>query len=458
MRTTGLVRVTVAAPHRRIDVALPEHSPVAELLPGLVQYAGDHLADEGALHGGWVLRRADGLMLDPGQTLGSHRVRDGEVLHLVPRSTEWPEMEYDDIVDAIARGAGRTGRAWTPRQTRYAGLTGGAFCVALILVALLRSTWTAEPGNASWWSLGVAFGLLFAGTAASRALGDASLGAVLGAVALPCATIGGALLVGAPLADSGVPQLLTASAVLALAGLVGLVGIADRQALFAGAVTAGLLGVLGGWLASTDALDAHHAAAVLAGALLAFSPLFGSLSIRLGRVPMPALPLTTADLVRDDPQPPRSMVYQAVVRADSLLTGLLTGSAVVAAICQLVLIRSEQTSAYWYVGLLAVGYLLRGRLYPVVRHRLPMAAVGVAGLVGLAVGPLMSTHGLSFVVPLLLVGCALVVVAGIQASTRRLSPYLGRAAELLEIVVVLAVVPVCCAVLGLYAVLRGLGG
>jgi hypothetical protein len=125
------------------------------------------------------------------------------------------------------------------------------------------------------------------------------------------------------------------------------------------------------------------------------------------------------------------------------------------------LVRSGQTAAYWYVGVLTVGYLLRARLYPVLRHRLPLIAVGAAGVVVLATGPLMSGDPLGhliFVAPLLLVAGALIMLAGILASTRQLTPYIGRYSELLELLVVLAVVPTCCAVVGLYAVLRGLGG
>ncbi|MER6766376.1 EsaB/YukD family protein, partial [Amycolatopsis sp. NPDC000746] len=48
MQTAGLIRVTVAAPKRRIDMALPEHASVAELLPGLLARAGEGLADDGA--------------------------------------------------------------------------------------------------------------------------------------------------------------------------------------------------------------------------------------------------------------------------------------------------------------------------------------------------------------------------------------------------------------------------
>src|SRR5690349_2958544 len=112
MNTTGLVRVTVAAPARRIDLALPERAPLGELLPALRGHAGEDLADAGARTGGWVLRRADGRVLEPARTLSAQRVRDGEVLHLTAARTDWPELEYDDVVDAIATGSARTGATW----------------------------------------------------------------------------------------------------------------------------------------------------------------------------------------------------------------------------------------------------------------------------------------------------------------------------------------------------------
>src|SRR5437773_573806 len=40
MPVTGLARVTVNAPRRRLAVALPEQAPVAELLPELLRHAG----------------------------------------------------------------------------------------------------------------------------------------------------------------------------------------------------------------------------------------------------------------------------------------------------------------------------------------------------------------------------------------------------------------------------------
>src|SRR5688572_5012077 len=93
--SVGLARVTVATPKRRVDVALPETVPLGELLPHLLRHAGDGLADEGEQHGGWALRRSTGGLLDTKRSLAMQAVRDGEVLHLVPRRAEWPELAYD---------------------------------------------------------------------------------------------------------------------------------------------------------------------------------------------------------------------------------------------------------------------------------------------------------------------------------------------------------------------------
>src|SRR3954470_11431699 len=104
--SVGLARVTISAPQRRVDVALPEHVPLAELLPEVLRHAGEGLADDGEKHGGWLLRRTDGVALATGQGLFPQGVRDGEVLHLVPAREEWPELEYEDGVAARPAGGG----------------------------------------------------------------------------------------------------------------------------------------------------------------------------------------------------------------------------------------------------------------------------------------------------------------------------------------------------------------
>jgi type VII secretion integral membrane protein EccD len=460
MNTTGLVRVTVAAPARRIDLALPERSPLAELLPGLLRHAGEDLADTGARAGGWVLRRPDGTVLEPARPLAAQRVRDGEVLHLTHAHTDWPELEYDDLVDAIASGSARAGSTWGPRHTRHASLAIGALAVLLCLVAVLRAgpSWTG-PGL---WSLGAAAVLLAAGVALARSGGDAAAGAVCAMAALPPAFAGGGLLFAGDraLTALGAPQLLAAGAALLLAAMVGLFGVVDRATVFVAGATVGLFALVGGWLTTWDALEAHETAAVVAGIGLAFSPTLAPLSLRLCRVPMPVLPRGAADLVRDDPQPPRSAVYAAVLRADALLTGMVAGLAVAASVCMVLLISSTSEAALILVCLLTAGYLLRARLYPITRQRVSMLCAGLAGACCLAVGPLMTERDdlLSMAGPGLLMAGAVVALLGIVHSTRTANPYLGRYAEIVEVLVVLAVVPVTCSVLGLYGWMRGLGG
>lgn len=441
-------------------MALPEHASVAEILPGLLARAGENLADDGVANGGWQLRRADGAVFELDRTLGSHRVRDGEILHLTSRRVDWPELEYDDLVDAIATGSGRTGRVWGPRHTRQAGLSTGAAAALFGLVAVLRAgqAWTA----AALWALGAAVLLLAAGVVLARAVGDAGAGAVVAAVALPYAFTGGGLLLAGdrPLTGLSAGHLLLAGATLLLAALVGYLGVTAWPSLFAGAVTVGLLAVLGGWLATTEELAGHEAAAVVGGALLVLSIAFAPLSLRLGRVPMPVLPRSTADLVRDDPQPPLDLVHAAVVRADGLLTGMLGGASLVSICCEVLLIRGTSAAAVILVAVLAVGFLLRARLYPILRQRVPLLVTGIVGVACLAAGPLMADPGLRLASagPLLLVVAAGVITVGIVYSTRTPNPYLGRFAEYFEILTMLAIVPVACSVLGLYGYVRGLGG
>jgi type VII secretion integral membrane protein EccD len=458
MPTIGLVRVTVAAPARRVDLTLPERSPIAELLPGLLQHAGEHLADQGVPNGGWVLRRPDGTVLGGASTLATHRVLDGEVLNLVPARTEWPELEYDDLVAAIAAGAERASSAWDPRHTRRAGLVAGATgtLLALVAVAFAGPPW---PGPAAW-ALGAALLLLIAGTALARAMGDAGAGSVLAAAALPFAFAGGGLLFAGdrPLTGLGAPQLIAAGAALLLAAVLGLLGVVDRPALFIAGSTSGLLAVIGGWLATMDTFGTTGAAAVVAGSALAFSPLLAPLSIRAARMPIPVLPRGTADLLRDEPMPSRAAVYATVVRADGLLTGLVCGAVIAAVPSLLLLVRDGGTSALVLAILLTAGFTLRARLHPVLAQRVAWLLAAGSGATALTLGPLLAAGPLTVAGPVLFGLSTLLVVIGLRRSTKASSPRWGRYAELLEMALVLAVVPVVCAVLGLYGYLRGLGG
>lgn len=458
--STGLARVTIAAPRRRVDVALPEHASAAELMPGLLRAAGDELADQGQAHGGWALRKADGTLIDTARPIGSQDLRDGDVLHLVPRQAEWPEMDYDDVVDAIASDARRQSRSWGAGNTRRAAIAVASAGLLLGLVVLLASgpDWQFPGGIA----LGLAVVLLATSVALARAMGDAGAGAVIGTVAMVYAFAGGLTLTQGQqsLVQVEAGQFLAGCAALFVVALLAFLGVADRTQFFVAGITAGLLGMLGSLIGLIGDTTVTDVAAILVSVVVVFTPIIPLLSIRLGKLPMPALPTTVDDLLADPPVVPLPRVHATVRRTDELLTGMLLGGALIVSLAEIALIASGELSGAILVAVVACATLLRARLFPAVRHRSPLLVAGVLGLAAIATRMLVMSpqSRLSVTLPIIVVLAGLVLAAGFVYQNRPPSPYIGRIADILDVVLVVAVVPVACSVLGLYGYLRGLGG
>jgi type VII secretion integral membrane protein EccD len=468
--SVGLARVTINAPSRRIDVALPEHVPLAELLPEVLRHAGEGLADDGEKHGGWVLRRTDGVALATAQGLFPQGVRDGEILHLVPARNDWPELEYDDVVEAIAEGARRRGSAWTASTTRTATLAAAGVLLSVGLLALLLAgpAWT----GAAFAGLGVAVVLAVAGVTASRAYGDARAGAALGAYAMPYAFAGGAVLVSsgdrvgvlAPVAWLGDAELLAGSVALLLVAALGGIGVAGSLRLFTAGSVAGLLGAVAA--GTSMVTSAAGAAAVLMSILVCGIGALPLLAIRFGKMPTPPVTLPTGvdaaagftgvnaagavDAARE--RPDRVSVFAAVTRTEELLAGMLLGHAVLAAGAFLVLAASGALSARILIAIAAAALLLRSRLFVTLRQRLPLVVGGLTGTFVLGADLLRAAGGpqLLAVTAAVLILAIVTVVAGATYSRRPPSPYLGRAADLTDTLAVVSVIPVACAVIGLY--------
>src|SRR6185312_2377795 len=97
-----LCRLTVRAPAKSIDLAVPADVPVADLLPAVLGYGGDDLGEAGLEHEGWVLQRLGGAPLDHEASLESLGLRDGDTVYLRPRTEAMPEVRLDDIVHGIS--------------------------------------------------------------------------------------------------------------------------------------------------------------------------------------------------------------------------------------------------------------------------------------------------------------------------------------------------------------------
>ncbi|MER5874076.1 type VII secretion integral membrane protein EccD, partial [Streptomyces sp. NPDC002044] len=137
-QVAGLCRLTVRAPARTVDLAVPADVPVADLLPAVLGYAGDDLEEAGIDHGGWVLQRLGSEPLDEERTLESLDLRDGETLYLRPRTEALPEVHLDDLVDGIATALQRQPYGWTPAAARtlLRALAVTALLAGLVVLAL----------------------------------------------------------------------------------------------------------------------------------------------------------------------------------------------------------------------------------------------------------------------------------------------------------------------------------
>jgi type VII secretion integral membrane protein EccD len=455
--TSGLARITIRAPRRRLDLAVPDQVPLAEILPEVLRRAGEAAGDLGPAPGGWTLRRADGAALGGAAALAAQGVLDGDVLYLVPRSVTWPEPAYDDVVEEIAAGARAHGRQWDATASRAVAL--GA--AGLVLVAGLAALLGAGP----MWSipavlaLGVAAALLGAGLVLSRAVGDAVAGTAAAGFALPYAAVGAALAAGgtAPLARLGPGPLLLGGMTLLFSSVLGALAVGHGLRVFVAGGAIGATAAAGALLAGV--VRPAGAAAILVVALVAGIGVVPPAAVRLGRLPLPVL----ADPVASEPvpRPERSAVLAAVVRADEVLIGGLLGIAVAAVACVVLLAHSGGPAAIVLGALAGTALLLRARLFPTVATRLPLLGAGLLGLAVAGSAGLATTGAAARLAAVASALGAVAVLLGVATAAYRRrpgSPYLARAADLLDVVTVIALAPVACGVLDLYAWMRGLAG
>jgi type VII secretion integral membrane protein EccD len=455
--SVGLARVTVATPKRRIDVALPETVPLGELLPHLLRHAEEGLADEGERHGGWALRRATGGLLDVKRSLVMQSVRDGEILHLVPRRTEWPELAYDDVVEIIASGSRRAERSWGKPATRRCAL---AFVAAVLLSGLIGVVRATEPwGAPGGLALGIAALLVVIGIVLTRAAGDGGAGGVVASCAIAYAAVGGFLLSGpadrGP-TDFGAAQVVLAGVAVILVGVLGFLGVVAFAQVFVAAIATGLLAAMGG-LMCLAGMEPEGAAAVVMTIALGLLPGYPLMSAWFARLPIPSLPERAEELLEDRPMPARSAVFAAASRAHHLLNGLLLACSVVTVVCTAELLSHPSG---WGVTLTAVGataILLRARLFPTPRQRVPMLISGAltAGALAMATVEDMSPTARMFAwVVIAVLAAGLLLAAGLVYSRVTPSPYVGRIADILDVIAIMALLPVAAGVAGLYEALR----
>lgn len=489
---TGFCRVTVVAPDSRIDVALPEDLAVADICPEILRLTGRTQAV--ATPTGHHLVRRDGTVLDSARTLAAQQVLDGEILSLRPFAESLPPAVFDDVPDAVASAVARDRHLWSDDLLRGAGPAGAATLLVLLGFVL----WFADPVRHDMHGLpgivaGAAGVLLtaFAGVRA-RVYGDRVTAAALGLGALPLLLIAGSGILG-PEAGQGPGRLqLLLGCVAVLVASVVLVAVTPGgDAPFVAAALLATAGTLASFAAILTESSAASAAAVCAPAALGLVAFLPGLSARFARLPIGYAPQRTARTGYEDPfadpfadpdaghrdaPVDAAHIAERARRGHELLLGLVAGCAALVVASAAVLGFSGDLWAQLLALATGLAMLLRARLFRYTSQVVCVLAAGLGALallvLGLALhppaGPVaelvrygdrgmldLRTVWLSAAVA---AGAALLTAAGLIVPRKGLSPFWGRALDLTESALLLSLVPLCLAVLDVFARARALTG
>ena len=455
---TDICRVTVIGPRRRVDIALPTNVPFADLFPTVARFCGLDQDDLVREPGGWVLQRLGQPPFGLSATPESEGLYDGELIYLRPKSVEMPTMESDDIADEIARVHDGSGR-WSPEDAPKlaAGAAATALLAGAVMLARSGPHWTLPAVVAGV----VALVLLVAAAAVSRAAGRTTAATMLGCTALPYAFLAGVAGVAATAPGASQSTFLHGSALGALAGfalvtgvaIVAAVGVARGLPAFFGLALAGFFGAVAAVIAYTvPTVPAAGAAALVTIPALALAPVLPPIAFRCAGLAMPRVPASADDLRNDALLAPQNDVKSRAVVADHVITGAVSGIALtcVGAEVTLGFGRSWLTAAT--LGVLACAMLLHSRVF---RGRIQRLALLGGGYAGLAWAAVAYPHVLNVVG--LMAGASLVVAIGNWLPGHRPSPFWGRAADVMDTLLIVALIPLSLGAAGVLTFLHGLG-
>ncbi|GAA2113734.1 type VII secretion integral membrane protein EccD [Kitasatospora saccharophila] len=481
--TTGFCRVTVVAPDSRIDVALPEDVPLADIYPEVLRLSGQTQVD--GTPTGFHLVRRDGTVLDSGLPLAAQQVRDGDLLSLRPFAESLPPAVYDDVADAIASAVEADRRFWSPDLMRAFGLIAGTVLLALLAFALwfsdLRHDMFGLPGILA----GVAAIVLvtFAGVRA-RVYADHTAALALGLGALPHAMLAGSGIVDVP--DGAGPGRLQflVGCVTVLVVSVLLVGLLpEKDSAFVASsflAAAGTLATFAAVLMSGTAITDIAAVTGVAGvAAVGFLP---ALSARFARLPVgfsaPGQTRTRGSAYGEEAGNAETVQYERIAaqarRGHEVLVGLVGGAAATIVGACAVLGFSDRTWAELLALAIGVSTMLRARLF---RYTAQVFALVISGLA--ALGLLILGLSLHTPVHLLMakltheggadlrtvwlaasiaVGAAVMTAIALIVPRSGVSPFWGRILDMVDSLMLLALIPLALAVLNVYNVVRGATG
>jgi type VII secretion integral membrane protein EccD len=448
-------RFTVAGPHGRVDVAVPVDATLTELLPMIVSVAHDN-GRESQGSAGWVLQRLGEPPLDPSRTVLALGIRDGDVIRVQPAYAPVPEAVFDDVLDAVATASRERGPTWSSADTRRfsLGLSIAALSLGVVLAAAAGPPWVPSALAAG------AMAVIFTAAAAvlSRAFGRTRAGCASAVAALPYSALAGALGVAGtrPLTHLTAASAVVGCAAVIVVAVLAALAVGEHTPQFTGVAVAAAMGLLAGSVCLYGGVAPGSVAVVVLGVSVAATSLLPGLAFRIARVPLPTIPTGVSDL-RAQPTPSSGREAQGrAALGDHYLTAFVAASTAIAAICQVPLAFRGPWSVAVAVVASAV-LLLRSRLFVRRTQRMCCLIAGAAGL--FAVIAAMAVHHADWRVPLLLPLAAAALTCLTPQGERgahRFSPVFGRAADIIEGVLTLSLLPLCATAAGLLDFVRSL--
>jgi type VII secretion integral membrane protein EccD len=444
-----------------VELAVPVHVPLIDLLPALLGHLGENLADAGLDHEGWVLQRLGDPPLREELSVAALGLRDGDLVHLRPRADQLPPLDFDDLIDGIATGISARSDRWRPEMSRrlLAGLLGGSLAVGLVLLAGHLSALS------DLLAAGLAAVLLALTAASSRAFADVSAAAVLGAATIAYAGLGGAevpllsaIAHGTPLLAWGVLRAAILTGGIAIAGVSAAVAMASggRHPALVGSTVAGLLIAVGGAVATFAKLPPAAAAAAVVTLAMPIGCWAPVLSFRLAKMRLDPPPTTAEELQADLDPEPSEQVLERTRCADRYMTALYCGLGVAVGAALIVLditaSRSAQLTAVDAIALL----LLHSRVLVAARHRLAAvipAAVGVGVLLA-ATGLVADGSHWLVILAIAVAATVLLFTAERALPGHKLLPHWGRYGDWLQTLTAAALFPLALWVLNIYHLVR----
>jgi len=435
-----LLRISVTAGDRRIDLGAPGNVAVVELVPPLARTLG--VLDAASVYGGYRLVSADGVALDPARSLIASGVEDGAVLTLQAGADQPEPRVYDDVIEAVADAVESRYRAWTPHDSALGAAWGAAAIVAAVALLLLGGD--RESALAPVVAAAAALVAVVAGAVVARTGADASAGRVLVlAAGLPAAVAG--LTIGTAAPSWGGPT-LAAGLGLVVAGGLALAALPHGRESAIAPVALGLaLAVVGGAVELGGAQPAHVLSVVVAVVLTAS---IGVPWLALASTPLRVVsPRSDAEILLD-PAP----VDADRVRAQ-LDSGYRVQLALRVAVGLLALVATPTLVGAGVLGtvLLVVGWvglLLATRQSYARSDVLVVVTLGITGLtLTLVVAALAHPQWRTALVCAAGVAAAALVALGLVAPRRRVA--LARAGDTVEMISLAVLLPVGIAAAGL---------